>query len=93
MKILSEKLNNFGTDMLNKLVQVAYKYGGLDNRRSVTSDSFDWSNNETASAIERHLLREVAEFLLAKPDNRKIELVDIANCAFLLAAMIEEGAI
>jgi len=93
MKVLRYKLAGFTADMLEKLQAVAHKHGGIDNQRSVTSDEFDWNSNEVASAIERHMLREIAEFLLAEPKKRKAELVDIANCAFILAAMIDEGAI
>lgn len=94
METFDQKLAAFAEDMRAKIIQVAWKYGGIDSPRSVTSDKFDWACNEVASAVREHLLKEIAEWILAKdsPNDRK-ELVDIANCAFILSEMSKEGAI
>ncbi len=94
MEILEAKLREFAAAMLDKLVLIAPKHGGLNYPGNVTSDKFDWSYHQTAKEIRDHLLREIAEWLLVKSSyEARKELVDIANCAFLLYEMSQEGAI
>lgn len=97
MEVLEQKLKEFAREMIAKMEKVAHKHGGADSPRNVTNDGFDWRSNEVASAVHCHLIKEFAEYIIADDKNlpkekRKEELVDIANCAMILACMIDEGA-
>lgn len=90
MKILQEKLEGFRELMITKLVRVAFKHGGLEAPTSCTGDAFNWSDSNVAVEVKAHLLEEIGEWLKFKGDH---ELIDIANCAFILYEMKRAGAV
>lgn len=90
MEVLDQKLDGFRELMRAKLVQVAWKHGGLNAPTSCTGNNFNWSDSTIAAEVKDHLLREIGEWLISKADK---ELVDIANCSMILYEMKRAGAI
>ena len=84
--VFDRKLARFAFMMKAKIEEVAPKYGGSESPRSVLSDRYDWANAYMINSFREHLLQEIGEWLKGdKPEER--ELVDIANCAFILCML------
>lgn len=85
MIALIRRMEIFAGLQLEKLINVAWKHGGIAAPTSVTGNLYNWKSVEDLHSIREHLRSEIKEWEACplNTEQEEKELIDIANCAML----------